>query len=416
MHKAAVIRSGTSQWFANKTPLNCRNIYAKILLPVVFVIFSAGVVSGEEEPNFVPDRQLVQRYMNMSPDSVCKELEQMTPVKAVGYSVIMASLHYFESHDIKAAKEYCDYALNAAEKNNLNRARILLLLAVISDAKGDLPVYLEYLDKAVIAAGKEANNDLLKQSLSYLANGSYRYGDFQRSLKAYKSLLNVVREHGDESEKAQVLFDMGEAYYRTSNTRDANDAGTQALEIFKKTSNEKGMADCLKLLGNVFSAQGDDIKAKENYQSAAQHYENTNDWHGQGNCNFNLALVCQRRKEYDDAVAALQKANFFFAKSGSAVGIGITQMELGRTYYLQKEYAKAESSLEQARFLLTKGNDLSRLAQTLEYTGDLKLAQNNKVQAAEYYKSAIRNYRAIELLADENNVKQKLAGLGLKEE
>jgi tetratricopeptide (TPR) repeat protein len=109
----------------------------------------------------------------------------------------------------------------------------------------------------------------------------------------------------------------------------------------------------------------------------------------------------------------LQKASFFYTKSGSAVGTGIAQMELGNVYYLQKQYSKAESCLEQAEFLLKKGNDIFRLAQTFEYMGDLKAAQDKDEQAGEYYKRSIQNYKAIELIADENRVRSKLTKLGM---
>jgi tetratricopeptide (TPR) repeat protein len=390
-----------------------RRICTGLLLAFIFLVFGSDKALGNEEPNFVPDRQKVVQYMQMSPQNVCEELKQMSPTEAVEYSIVLASLHLYGSKNIKAANDYCDYGLSTAEKNSLNKAHILFLLAEISDISGDFAACFLYLDRAVLASKQENNNDLLKQSLFYLSNCAYRYGDFKRSLQACKQLLEVIKEHGEELEKARVLFDIGEVYYRIYRIPDANTAATEALEIYKKAENEKGIADCLKLLGNVFSAQGDDAKAKEKYELAAQHYANTNDWHGQANCNFNLALVHKRLKEYDKAIDMLQKASFFYTKSGSAVGTGIAQMELGNVYCLQKQYSKAESCLEQAEFLLKKGNDIFRLAQTFEYMGDLKAAQDKDEQAGEYYKRSIQNYKAIELIADENRVRSKLTKLGM---
>jgi len=392
--------------------IKARCIFTGLLLAFIFPVCSPGKAFGNEDPNFVPDRQKVLQYMQMPPKNVCEELKQLAAAEAVEYSMVLATLHLYRSQNIKAAVYYCDYGLNTAEKNSLDKARILFLLAVISDLNNDYAACILYLERAVPASKKENNKDLLKQSLLLLSNSTYRYGDFSKSLQASKQLLEVIKEQGEELEKAHVLFNIGEVYYRTAKISEANSAATEALEIFKKAEDEKGMADCLKLLGNVFSGQGDNAKAKGHYQLATKHYENTNDWHGQGNCHFNLALIHRKLKEYDKAIDMLKKASFFYTKSGSAVGTGIAQMELGNVYYLQKQYSKAESCLEQAEFLLKKGNDIYRLAQTLEYVGDLKAAQDKDEQAGEYYKRSIQNYKATGLINEENRVKRKLKKLG----
>jgi tetratricopeptide (TPR) repeat protein len=365
-------------------------------------LFADGYMS------IIPDRQKIRKYLQMPCENVCAELGQMPPTEAVSYCLILASIQLSTLENTKTAQDYCEYGLKTANINNLNKAEILYFMAIISNEKNDLPGCIKTLDKTVSATKKENDPNLLRQSLSFLGNTTYRYGDFNKSLAAYTELLGLCKEHQDKLVEATTYFDIGEVYYRLANTSEANQAATHSIEIFKEINNEKGLADCLKLLGNVYSAENNDEKAEESYRLSSQHYENTNNWHGQGNCSFNLALIYKKRNKYDEAIEALNKACFCYTKSASTEGIGISQMEIGRLYYLQKHYAKAEASFKQAEFLLTESNAKYRLAQTQDFIGDLKVSQNQTEQAVIYYERSIETYKDIKLFDDANSVKEKL--------
>lgn len=397
-------KTGGKLFFANLM----KSRFGIFLAYAIFSLLMVNKAYSNGQKEFSPDRETVQKYMGMHYEQVCKELDKMEPVEGISYSMVLASLHLLEFKNIKIAEEYCRYGLKTADRHNLKKGEILFYLALISNTNDDLPKCIEYLDKAIIAAKEEDNSDLLKKSLSYLGDTFYRYGYFDKSLDAYKELLEVCKGSEDELLEAIATCDMAEVYYRIGKTSKARETVTRAIEIFTKSENEKGLGDCFKLLGNVFSAEKNNVKAKENYERACRHYENTNDFHGQGNCNFNLALIHKKLKEYNKAIDALNKANFYFTSSSSTEGTGISQMELGRIYYLQGNYSKAELALKQAEYLLSKSNAIFRLAQAQDYLGDLKDSQKDREQAISYYNRSIENYRRLKLKSDEERVMKKM--------
>lgn len=363
---------------------------------------------------FRPDMGEVKKYVNMSFLEVKKELVKMNPRKRVDYSLQLASTHLFKFKNTKLAEKYCNYALIIATEYNFREGEILYFLAHLSNLKKDLPKTMEYIDKALACFKKEQNLQLIKSSLSFLGDSAYRYGDFERSINAYRDLLELSKELEDELLEAQTIFDIGEVYYRIGDQSKVKEAMPRAIEIFTKNENEKGLGDCFKLLGNVYKAEKDYTKAKKHYTIASQHYQNTNDSHGQGNCSFNLGLLFKELKEYPGAIDSLNKAIFYYTNSGSTVGVGIAQMEIGRVYYLRRDYAKAESALKQAEYLLSKSNSNFRLAQTEDFLGDLKVSQKDKEQAISYYSLSLQKYNNLKLKADAKRVKKKLKELEVK--
>ncbi len=385
-----------------------------LLLCMIPSLFMADKAYSNEPNEFIPEVGKVKKYIGISFHEVQKELEEMKPQERINYSLLLASRQFFQFKNAKLAKKYCDYALSIADKHNLKKGEILYFLAHLSNAEKDLPRTIEYINKALVCFKKEQNFQLLTDGLSFLGSVAYRYGDFNKSINAYRDLLELSRESENKLLEAQTIFDLGEVYYRIGNQSMVEETISKAIEIFTKNEDEKGLADCFKLLGNVYKAEKDYAKAKEHYTVASQHYKNTNDSHGQGNCNFNLGLVCKELKEYPRAIDSFNKAIFYYTNSGSTEGVGIAQMESGRVYYLQGNYPQAESALKQAEYLLSKSNAKFRLAQTEDFLGDLKLFQKDKNQAISYYNSSIQNYESLKLNGDVQRVMKKLKDLKVR--
>jgi len=385
-----------------------------LLLCLIPPLFIADNAYSNEPNEFIPEVEKIKKYISISFKEVQKELEEMKPQERINYSLLLASVQFFQFQNTNLAKKYCDYALGTADKHNLTKGEIFYFSASLSNAEEDLPTAIDYINRAIICFKTEQNFQFLTDSLSFLGNTAYRYGDFDQSIKAYRELLALSRESENEQLEAQTIFDLGEIYSRFGKQSMVKKTIPKAIEIFTKNENEKGLADCFKLLGNVCKYEKDYAKAKEYYKVALEHYKNTNDSHGQGNCNFNLGLVFKELKEYPRAIDFFNKAIFYYTNSGSTGGVGIAQMEFGRVYYLQGDYLQAESALKQAEYLLSKSNSKFRLAQTEVFLGDLKLSQNDEKEAILYYKRSIQNYKSLKLNGDVQKVMKKLKDLKVR--
>lgn len=388
-----------------------KGAHRALIVPVLLVLcLVTGALAGQIV-EFKPNIKILGDFIERPYKDVSKQLSKMSPVEAAGYAVLLGKIHLLQFKNTSTAERYFSLALVYAEQHNFNKARILLFLAQVNDAKQRLQRTIEYLDKAVAAAKEENNAGLLGAGLGLLGKTTCRLGEFDKSLAAYDELLKLAADHDDALLQARTLFDISEVCYRAEDYKRAKQSVTRAINIFIKCENEKGLADCYNMLGNLSLRSKNKDKAMDYYLKAISHYKSTNDWHGKGDSNYNLGLVYKESKDYDSAIEALRRAVFCFTKSASTEGVGITQMELGRVYYLRGEYDKADSSLKQAEFLLNETSALFRVAQIQDYLGDLSAVRKNPVQAASYYRISAANYQRLNLPAEAERISEKLKKL-----
>jgi tetratricopeptide (TPR) repeat protein len=360
---------------------------------------------------FEPDMELVKKLAIMNYPDVVAELNKLPADKNLKYCLIMANVQNSRNNS-KIAMQYCDRALEISQKNNLTECNIYFLKAFIYDNMTDRVETINNLDKATDCFRKNNDINSLKTCLSSLGGIEYGYGYFEKSLNAYKEALKICEETNDVLMEADILFEMGDVYYRISDIPNAKKVAEQAKTMFEKSGNTKGLADCLKLLGNT-CLDNDKNKAKKYYTDACKLYEETNDHHGLANCYFNLGIMCSGLKEYTDSIEYLNRALRAYTKAGSVEGAGIANMELGRCYFLMKDYDKAEITLSQAEHFLN-GVSQYRLAQTKDYQGDLYSAQDRLQQALDRYKISAELYKVIGMEGNWAIVEKKIKDLSNK--
>ena len=379
--------------------------FSKIFCMATCIAVTAAFAATSEK--FEPDIEFVKQLATMSYPDVIAKLNQLPPDKNLKYCLIMAKLQSSRNNRT-AAMQYCNYALEISQKNNLEECEIYLIKAFVNDSTTDRLETINNLDKATDCFRKNNDVNSLKVCLSATGGILYSYGDFKKSLKAYNEVLQICEETNDILVKAETLFDIGEVYSRIADIPNARKSAEQAKIIFEKSGNTKGLADCLKLLGNT--CVDDAGKAKKYYVDACKLYEETNDHHGLANCCFNLGIMSSGRKEYSDSIDYLNRALHAYTKAGSVEGVGIANMELGRCYFLMKDYDKSEMALNQACQFLN-GVSQFRLAQTKDYQGDLYTAKGDFAQALDCYKLSVELYKTTGLGANIAIEEEKIKNL-----
>ena len=165
------------------------------------------------------------------------------------------------------------------------------------------------------------------------------------------------------------LGNMGFAYDRLDDGREAINKYFQALVIYKKINYEVGQSQCYTNIGSIYFDM-DEFKIAQSYFSQAlANYTKAKNEIGMGNALYSLGNCYRGLKQYELALDYYNRSLAIRERLGDMNGIGLSRMGLGRTYTQQKKYDKAlvnlDTALKYVRILDDKyveGNVLNSIA------------------------------------------------------
>ncbi|WP_454801972.1 ATP-binding protein [Mucilaginibacter phyllosphaerae] len=206
---------------------------------------------------------------------------------------------------------------------------------------------------------------------------------------------NYAKTHGIKITEARALANIGFAYNRLGDYREAINDYFKALAIYKDIKFELGTNQCYTNIGSIYyDMDKTDIARTYFIQSLNGYTKSKNDM-GIAAALFSVGNCYLANKESDKAISYYTKSLQMRQKMGDLNGISLARMGLGRAYMQQKKYAQAITNLDSALKNIRTLGDKYIEANVLNSFADAYNGSNNYNKAIDYGKQALSIARNI---------------------
>jgi len=198
-------------------------------------------------------------------------------------------------------------------------------------------------------AGDALANQTSTTTVFEKARVEYSNGRFAQSETLYLSALRTLTS-GDESERAQMLTELGDVYVNTDELANAERAYSEALAIYQKLSNKRRSALLLRNLGAVYSLEHRNDEALSFLQRALKEADHIPqpDPILTGHILNSLGVEYFRRGNLQKAEQFLTQAVKTLPDVDRDYDTADTLNNLAAIYHAKRQYSKAEEYLARA--------------------------------------------------------------------
>lgn len=269
------------------------------------------------------------------------------------------------------------------------------------------------------------------------------------------SLLNLISTASEDSNKVELLLDLGWAFYNSKPIETVK-YGHQAYSLSKSVNYKKGEVSALNIIGLGYDVRGEFTEAMTYYQLALELAETNDDLKMIPNIKNNMALIHQTRGDYGKAMEVFHeilnqideeeqqglasvllnnignihsiqenhpKALEYYERSLAIerkldypIGISTALSNMGNEYQELDEMAKAFICFKEALSISQSVNDKAGEAIILSSIGELQQKKGLLDLADEYYPQALSIAKEIGDQVTEVEVLNRLASLRIEQE
>ncbi|PID94326.1 MAG: hypothetical protein CSA95_03315 [Bacteroidetes bacterium] len=197
-----------------------------------------------------------------------------------------------------------------------------------------------------------ANNTIITGAdLNYIANIYMVWGEYEKALKHYLSVLSLL---DGTDEKSQHVITM--------------------------TYNN---------LGIFYGTQNNDTLALNYYNKALKLSQELHDEKSVANISNNMGLIYSHEKEYAKAKEYYLKSLSYDLERGDKYGIAVSFGNIGRLHHLEKDFETANQYYQKAIKNYQEIKNKEGIADIKNFLGDVEKVQGNYQQAEKYYKESL---------------------------
>ncbi len=333
--------------------------------------------------------------------------------------------YFFAVNDFARANAICLVAVKSSQSCNdgLVLAKTYVLLARISQKKGELKEFVEYLrlaEKEFLLCNDKATSGRSLISVGLL------YNDAGMNDLAQKVLVKATRlcEKYSDSMFLGYLYCNISGVYKGSSPKDLTLLTLEkSVAIFTKLKDKKGLGYAQNMLGMYSIEQKKYNEALSWFTRTIQSDTMTLDWQGACFAACNIADVYMTMKKYEPILVSLTEAEKYMHRAGDPLSAIVFYNSKARFQVLDKDFTDALASFNTSLKLSREtGNNvffldnLKSMADLFHLTGDesMALAYFRKyVEAGDSVRNAVVPLRQQELLSELNS--DQLIDLAVKE-
>jgi tetratricopeptide (TPR) repeat protein len=223
-------------------------------------------------------------------------------------------------------------------------------------------------------------------------------GDLNQAVSSYQASLDLNRAAGAALRLAQVLGDLGLAYYALGRLSEAEESLRHAIEIYRAAEENDAVFGVLNDLGTVLIGQGKWVAARTCFNEALDRATDTND---EAIALGNLGVWYQAQGRSAEAQEQFQHALANFRTSGSHANAASMLNNLGALALDNRRPEDAEAYLVEALAIYQSLCDWSNVVRSLGNLALLSQEKGEAEQALQRYSDAIES---VQDLADTRTV------------
>lgn len=212
-----------------------------------------------------------------------------------------------------------------------------------------------------------------------------------------------------EQDRADVLNNLGLAYYEAGHLDNALEALNEARAKFHDRRDKRREASALHNLGSVAWTQGRLNEAEEYFSSALTLYQNLNQRHEIAETLNSLGLVQEAQGRWDDAAATSRQALSLLQTDKDEYGQAQVLANLGNVLTLLGDYPSARQCYENGLLIARALGDARLEGQLLTGLGDVLVVQGESAQALATFQASLERKQ---LGGDQRSLKHTWLSLG----
>lgn len=350
---------------------------------------------------------------------------------------------YQRRGDLDRARDHLERALAHAGEPHVE-AEILNALGGTHYLRWELNKALGYFDKACTLFETLGDGDAVANAMNNIAAVHYQLGDLDTTVSLWERILAMQRQAGNLVQQARTLNNLGTVYRGRGELETALLHFERAYELRREAGDVVGTAITLSNMAGVNFQRGAFSASFQTYKEVLSVYESMGDRAGQALTLNNLGTVHERRGNYAEAQTCLEAAEriqeaiadptlAMTLNNLALVCLGMNRPERGEVH-ARRALALAESTsnpvqqgyaltmlaatliirgrltevaelLRHARQVISQVGDLSAQVQTLYWSAQLALRQNDAGLARRHAEEALELAEALGLAPDERLVR-----------
>jgi len=239
--------------------------------------------------------------------------------------------------------------------------------------------------KVITSATKSGNDTLLAEAYSLSGKLRYYAADYDSSLTAWKTALQIYLKNGNDKGIAEQYNNLGVWYYAAASDFDkALEYYLKSLEKREQINDSTGIAYSLSNIGNIYSKQKRNKKAVESFEKALLYAENGNDKNIISILFNNLGVEYELEKDFDKALDYYLKSAKIKKELNYLSSLALTYINIGSIYKDTEKYDKALEYYRKSLDLLNKNPDKYYIGLLYNYMATVSKRQKKYGEALKY--------------------------------
>jgi CHAT domain-containing protein/predicted negative regulator of RcsB-dependent stress response len=322
----------------------------------------------------------------------------VTPILSLVLFIVLLTpaikLHAEDGNDKKILSEITDVFKTKGEEGlrdfaKKNKERISTeLIKRIAD-KGVQIGNRVLLSIALIIASEKGDGKTLADVYFNTGLYYYRTSQYVFAFKFYETALQIYKKLNDLSGQGKVYGSEGDVFIRTKDNAKALKMYKKALTSYSEANNSLGQGMAYKSEGDVYLRTGDNAQALEMYEKALPCFVEENNPQGQGDVYAREGQVFTYTGDYAKALEMYGKALSVFVQENNPQGQGTVYAGEGQVFTYTGDNAKALEMYEKALPIFNEANYSEGLGQVYAGEGDVYSTKGNYLKALEMYEKAL---------------------------
>lgn len=290
-------------------------------------------------------------------------------------------------------------ALAERMKDSLALGRVLINIGQNEKLRGDFDAALENTLKAIVIFETYEQDAYVKVAYATLASTHIHLGQYLKSIKYYKRLLELAQAERDTMGLAISLQNLGTAYFYNSSLDTALQYQQKALLLAEILGNEIIETQVNNGIGSIYFEQGYRDQALQYFKKVEKQSKELGLLFEEVKVLNNLAAVYELRKDWGRATEYYHKAAWLATKIGDQTALKGLFLNLSQTFEAQGQFDSAliyyqkQGVIKDSLINVQSNRQIAEMQEKYESAKkDQEIAQLSRIEAEQQSDLQQRNF------------------------
>lgn len=226
-------------------------------------------------------------------------------------------------------------------------------------------------------------------AITYLGESYGRKSLFDEGMSAYRKVLGIYGDKGDDSGRAKIYSKVGELYILKGYYDTALEYLEKSLKIAEKLGDESIIADALGNIGAAYTYKRNFRKALAYFEDGLKLSERLGKERDIATYHVNIGAVYRNEGNNEKARTLYNKSLRTFERLGDMFSMAVIYHNIGAVYVVENDFDNAMASFKKSLEIKEEIGDEVGKMQTYMRIAELYDRKGDKLEMLEYLERAI---------------------------